>query len=171
MIGRASNKVIEGGDLVVLGCSARYDGLTSAIGRTVVAGTATPSQKEFIEVSATAHELAQEKIAHDMPAREVDVSVRKFLDEYDLHPLYSLVHGIGWTEAMEGRGAATQHCDWDFPKNISIMLDLGIFGEPFKDIPPEKMGLRIEDPFIIDNEGQTLRLTDLPLYCEAGKEY
>lgn len=171
VIGRASNKEIEEGDLVVLGCSARYDGLTSCLGRTVVAGTASASQRELIGHAVESHELAEEKLIYNAPAKEVDIAARKYLSKYNLHPLYSITHGIGWTEAMEGKGVATQYSNWNFPKSISVMVDLGLFGESFQDISAEKLGLRIEDPYIINSKGETKRLTDLPRECEAGKEY
>jgi Xaa-Pro aminopeptidase len=172
VIGRASNKIIEEGDMIDLTVSARYDGLASCMGRTVIAGKAHPDQLEFIDIAIKAYEKGIEAISYSKPASEVDRIVRSILDPQGLSPLYSLVHGIGWTEAMEGKGAATQHSTWNFPKGIAFMLDLGIFGRSFKSLDKNHMGLRIENPFIIDHEGNTKCLTvDLPLYCETGKIY
>ncbi len=172
VIGRASNKVIQDGEMVVLTVSARYDGLASCIGRTVIAGEAHQDQLELIDIATEAYEKGIEAIGYGKPACEVDRTVRSILDPLGLSPLYSLVHGIGWTEAMEGKGAATQHSTWKFPKGVALMVDLGIFGRSFKNLSKKYMGLRIENPFIIDHEGNTKCLTvNLPLKCEAGKIY
>lgn len=164
VIGRASNKVIKKGELVVLGASARYAGLASAIGRTVVAGgKPTGAQKELIEHGTRALELSVEKLKYGAPAREVDLASRRYLRSKGLEPMYSEVHNIGWTECMEGFGAATQYADYNFPKNISVELDVGVFGRNYKGIPAKKLGFRIEDPYLINSKGKTERLTDLPM--------
>ena len=171
VIGRASNKVIQDGDMIVLTVSARYDGLASCVGRTLVVGNARPAQKEFIDQAIAAYEMGIKNIGFNKPANMVDKTVRGILDPKGLSPLYSVVHGIGWTEAMEGKGAATQYSTWNFPKGIAFMVDLGIFGRSYKDLSGAGIGLRIEDPYAIDHEGNVLRLTDLPLRCEAGQTY
>jgi len=163
VIGRASNKVIKKGELVVLGASARYAGLASAIGRTVVAGGRPgEAQKELIEHGTKALELSVEKLRYGAPAKEVDLTSRRYLRSKGLEPMYSEVHNIGWTECMEGFGAATQHADYNFPKNISLELDVGVFGRRYKNIPAKGLGFRIEDPYLINSKGKTERLTELP---------
>lgn len=168
VIGRASNKVIEEGDLVLLGLSARYEGLASSISRTLAAGKASADSLELLEHGATAYERAERKIGFNLPAKGPDIAARSYLTGVGLHQMYSAVHGIGWTEAMEGIGAATQYSRYDFPRSIALMLDVGIFGCPFKGLPAEKVGLRIEDPFLIDGRGTLRKLTDLPLRVWKG---
>lgn len=171
VIGRASNRVMEEGDMVVLGASARFDGLASCIGRTVVLGAPSEAQRRLFDRAVAAFEVGRSQIAHERPASAVDRTVREILDPLGLSPLYSLVHGIGWTEAMEGKGAATQHSEWNFPSGTAFMVDLGIFGCGFEEIPASRLGLRLEDPYVIDHAGETERMTDLPLRCEPGEIY
>ena len=166
VLGRASNKVIDRGDMVVLGISARYEGLTSCLGRTVVVGRAHPDQLELLQHALEAYEEAVEHLRYGGPARNVDTAARRHLARFGLSPLYSLVHGIGWTEAMEGKGAATQHSTYSFHENISVMVDLGIFGQSFRSLPPQRVGLRYEDPYLINSKGKTERLTDLTLKAQ-----
>lgn len=163
VIGRASNKVIEEGDLVLLGLSARYEGLASSVSRTLVAGKARGDSLALLEHGATAFERAEQKIGYALPASGPDTAARSYLAGAGLHQMYSAVHGIGWTEAMEGMGAATQYSSYNFPRSIALMLDVGVFGCPFKGLPAEKVGLRIEDPFLIDGKGILKKLTDLPI--------
>ncbi len=160
-IGRATERVMQAGDMVVLGTSARYEGLTSALGRTVVVGGAGADQAELIGHAARAHELAAGKLVCGQPARLVDQASRDYLKTVDLAPMYNVGHGIGWTEVFE-KGIASRHSDYDFPAGIAIQIDVGIVGVPYKSLPADRVGLRIEDPFIIDGAGKTERLTGLP---------
>ncbi len=158
IIGRASNRVIQRGDLVMLGVSPRFEGYTSAMGRTVVAGGATLEQAEFLEHGIHAHELAIAQLAVGKPAREVDLSARRYLNNVELgqYHTYGVGHGIGFTECLEGK-TATQSSDYDLPAGVAIMIDVGLFGHPLF------YGARHEDPFLISHDGKTERLTDLPM--------
>jgi Xaa-Pro aminopeptidase len=161
-IGRATEKIIEAGDMVVLGCSGRYEGLCSASGRTVVAGGANPDQAELMRHAVKAFELGTAKLVCGRPAREADAASREYLKSVGLKQMYNLGHGIGWTEVFE-KGIASQHSTYDFPAGIAIQMDVGIFGVPWKSQPAESVGYRVEEPYLIDAAGQTHRLTTLPL--------
>lgn len=158
IIGRASNRVIQSGDLVMLGVSPRFEGYTSAMGRTVVAGGATAEQAAFLDHGIHAHELAISQLEAGKPAREVDLAARRYLNSVELGPYhtYGVGHGIGFTECLEGK-TATQSSDYDLPIGVAIMIDVGLFGHPLF------YGARHEDPFLISHEGKTERLTDLPM--------
>jgi Xaa-Pro aminopeptidase len=69
IIGRATTRVIERGDMVMLGIAPRYEGYTSALGRAVVAGGASAAQAEFLEAGIRAHELSVEALRAGGPAR------------------------------------------------------------------------------------------------------
>lgn len=163
VIGRASNKTIKEGDMVLLGVSARFQGLASSLSRTMVAGDESPDQRELLDRSADAYYSAVSRLAFGMPANGPDIAARASLRAHGLSPMYSVIHNIGWTEAMEGYGAATQYSTYTFPKNVTLMLDIGIFGTTFRSLSPQKVGMRMEDPFLINSEGETEKLTDLPL--------
>lgn len=158
IIGRATNRIIEDGDLVLLGVSPRYEGYTSALGRAVVAGGATSAQAEFLDHGIRAYELATEQVRAGSPARNIDLAARNYLREVGLaaYHAYGVGHGIGLTECLEGK-TATQVSDYDLPAGITIMLDVGLFGHP------AFHGARHENPFLINHEGETEKLTDLPM--------
>ena len=162
VLGRASNKVIKEGEMVLLSISARYEGLASCLGRTVIAGNPNPDQKELLGHVARAYELSVSKLKYNYPAKEVDLAARNYLKKIGLEPLYSEVHNIGWTEAMEGIGAATQYSEYNFPKGITLQLDVGVFRRPFKSLKAEQVGIRLEDPYCITHEGETEKMTTLP---------
>ena len=158
IIGRATNRVIEQGELVMIGLAPRYEGYTSALGRTVVAGGASAEQAEFLEHGIQAHELAVETLAAGAPAREVDLAARRHLDSVGLgqYHAYGTGHGIGLSECLE-RETATRLSDYEIPSGITMMLDVGIFGHP------GFFGARHEDPFLISHDGVKEKLTDLPM--------
>ena len=158
IIGRASNRVIEEGDMVMLGVSPRYEGYTAALGRAVVAGKASREQAEFLEHGIRAQALAEEALVAGQPARNVDLAARNYLNSVGIgqYHAYGVGHGIGLTECLEER-TATQVSDYLLPAGIAMMLDVGIFGHPVH------YGARHEDPYLITHDGKTERLTDLPM--------
>jgi Xaa-Pro aminopeptidase len=161
-IGRATERVMRPGDMVVLGTSARYEGLTSALGRTAVVGKASDDQAELIRHAARAHELAVGKLVCGQPAHLVDLASREYLKTVGLAPMYNVGHGIGWTEVFE-KGIASRRSAYDFPAGIAIQIDVGIVALPYKGLPADRVGVRIEDPYAIDGDGKTECLTNLPL--------
>lgn len=156
IVGRASNKKLEKGDMVVLGVIARYEGYSSVLGRTIVIEGANKKQTDFIEIGIKAYELAVEKFLFDQPSKEIEISARNYLESKGYSNFYSCGHGGGITECLEGF-PATQFTDYNIPKNIVMMIDIGIFG--YK----EGFGLRHEDEYMIDNDGNTTKYTDLPI--------
>jgi Xaa-Pro aminopeptidase len=163
VLGRAGNKVIEDGDLVVLGTSARSEGMTAALGRTVVVGAKPhPDKIELIAHCVKAYESCKGSYKCGAPAKEVDLAARNHLRSVGLDGLHNTVHGIGWTECMEGSGEATQHSSYVFPKGIASQIDVGVFGRAFKSLSPAEVGVRVENPWVIDHEGNSCSLTYLP---------
>ena len=168
MVGaRPSNRVIQTGDIVTISVCPRWEGIAGTVGRTFVAGgSPTPSQETLLRHVERAFALARERIGSGRPAREVDAAGRSYLNTHGLYPLYGLVHGGGWTECMEGTGSADPHSKYDFPAGVEMMLDVGVFDQPFLDLPAEHVGVRIEDTFCIDSAGITRQLSDVPLRVE-----
>ncbi len=158
IIGRSANKVIEDGELVLIGACPRYAGYASTVGRTVVAGKPKPDQVRFLEAGARALQLVAQHLVAGGPAREVDLVPRAFLEEQGLGAFhaYGVGHGIGFSECLEWR-TATRSSDYTLPSGISMSLDVGIFRNP------SGYNGRFEDPYIIGHDGTTPRLTDLPI--------
>jgi Xaa-Pro aminopeptidase len=158
IIGRATNREIGAGELVMLGISPRYEGYTSALGRTIVAGGASRKQAEFLDHGIRAYELATERLQVGSPARDVDLAAREYLSSVGLgsYHTYGVGHGIGLSECLELR-TATASSNYDIPAGITIMLDVGLFGHPLHH------GARHEDPFILTHEGTLDKPIDLPM--------
>jgi Xaa-Pro aminopeptidase len=161
VLGRASNRIIKEGEMILFSISPRYEGMASCVGRSVIVGEPNADQKEIFQHVHHAYQLSIERIQYNAPARDADLVARNYLKQYDLEPLYSQIHNIGWTEAMEGYGAATQYSEFLFPKGIALQLDIGIFAKPFKSLKAETVGIRLEDPLCITHEGITENMTTL----------
>ena len=103
IIGRSTNRLIQQGELVMLGVSPRFEGYTSAMGRTVVAGRATTEQAAFLDHGIRAHELAITQLVAGRPAREVDLAARHYLNKVGLgrYHTYGVGHGIGFTDTKQ----------------------------------------------------------------------
>ncbi len=158
IIGRSTNRVIEKGDMVMLGASPRYEGYTSALGRAAVAGGANKEQAGFLDHGIRAYELAVERLVVDRPARDVDLAARNYLRSVGLgrYHAYGIGHGIGLTECLEEK-TATAVSDYNLPTGITMMIDVGLFGHP------KFFGSRHEDPYLINLVGITEKLTVLPM--------
>jgi Xaa-Pro aminopeptidase len=158
IIGRSSNRVITEGEIVMLGVSPRYEGYTSAIGRTVVAGNASPEQREFLDHGIEGYNLASKEFRAGSPAKAVDGAARQYLTSVGLgrYHTYGVGHGIGFTECLEGK-TATSASDYNLPAGVAMMLDVGLFGVP------KHFGARHENPHMVDHDGQSKVLTDLPM--------
>lgn len=157
-IGRASNKIIKKGDIVVIGVSARFEGYACGIGRTLVAGGANKKQTIFLEHGIKASELASKNVKFNSPAKYIDIVPREYLKNVGLgkYQYYSVGHGGGIHECLE-KGGADQYSDYLLPKNIIMQVDVGLFGHP------QFYGARHEDPYMINNNGETKKLTNLPM--------
>ncbi len=163
IIGRATKKRIETGEPVLLSVSARYEGYCSALGRTVIAGAARPEQTVFLDLGVEAYNLAAERLRAGGPARDVDIAARDYLATADLgdYHTYSVGHGTGLTECQEAEPLG-RLSDYVIPRGIAVMVDVGIFGHPVH------RGFRFEDSFLINHDGRTERLTDIPMRLDAA---
>jgi Xaa-Pro aminopeptidase len=158
IIGRSTNRVLQEGDMVMLGVSPRYEGYCSALGRTAVAGSASASQIEFLDHGIAAYELGAKELKLGGPAKAVDLAAREYLKTANLaqYHAYGVGHGIGFTECLEGK-TATSSSDYNLPAGVAMMVDVGLFEVP------EHFGARHENPHLIDHHGKSECLTDLPM--------
>jgi Xaa-Pro aminopeptidase len=158
IIGRSGNKIIEDGDVCIFGACGRYEGYCGAPSRTIVVGGASKGQAEFLDHGLKVHDVGVEKYAFGKPARDLDIAARELHHKagWGQYQMYSSGHGTGISEAFEGR-AATRFSDYDFPKNIISMVDIGLYGHP------EYFGFRHEEAYLIDDGGITRKLTGMPL--------
>lgn len=144
--GRASEKIIESGDLVTLDFGCAKDGLNSDITRTVAVGQPSSKQRDIYDLVLKSQLAALEMMRPGVKAGDVDAKCREVFAEKGLEPRFShgLGHGLGRLVHDFGRlGTGSQ-----------IVLEAGQVwtvepGLYFDDWG----GVRIEDDVLITDDG------------------
>jgi len=146
VVGRATDKIISKGDLVMVCAGARYQGYASSIGRPVYIGTPDKKMKEFLSLGVNAANISEEYLLTGKVASKVDTEAREYIKNrgFGKYHLYSVGHGLGLHEVEEP--FCTPSTDYDLIKGNVISLDIGIFGHP------EFGGYRYEDGFYMDDK-------------------
>jgi Xaa-Pro aminopeptidase len=143
VIGPATDKVIERGDVVSLGVSPTWHGYHGIVRRTVRAGVDfSAEQRTFVEAVEGLHnavwEAMIEAAAKDLPAKHTDDAGKAYLARTKLKNVkgvmvglkepYSYFHNAGCSEAQEGYGAVTGAFEGPFGNRVSLMLDCALLG-------------------------------------------
>jgi len=168
VIGPASNRVINEGEILQIGCSPNYEGYKGVMRRAVIVGTPTARQQKFIDLISEAYMLAEnalkEVVAKDLEPKLIDRAPREFFAQHEIDGLnmkqfhtYSTAHGTGLTECLEPMvigPETTVH----YGNRVGIMLDLGCYGHPNDEIA----GGCVENAF--GKDGNTLLAwSDVPV--------
>jgi Xaa-Pro aminopeptidase len=150
IMGRGTDRIIQDGEVVSIGAAARYEGYASTARRMAVAGGFTRKHIEYYEKIAQAQELAAENFKCGLPRNGIEKAVCDFFRKSGLfqYKIYSVAHGTGISECLEAE-AFTMKSVGLIPKNISMMLDVGLYNHP------EFHGCSIENPYIINEKGET----------------
>ena len=146
-ISRPRHKVIQPGDMTFLQIGARYEGYASTIGRPVVFGKATDSQKRLIEAGYTIQEDMLSFVKAGIPARDVAIRHKELVKKLGLedHYLYGPFHGNG---LMEGEAPWIEtDSTYLLEENMTFCSDV------FLGSHETKIGLRIEDVIRITADG------------------
>ena len=172
VIGPATNRVIQEGDIVQIGispCFAEYKGVCR---RAFVMGKRSPIQEEFFSVMNEGYERASAALhnvcEHGLATNQIDLAPRMFFDTVEvdgvnmksLH-LYSTCHGTGLTECNE-KMVITPTKTTPYGENVGIMLDLGVYGHPNDAI----CGGVVEDAYL--KHGNSVeKVTDVPIDVQS----
>lgn len=159
IIGRGTHKVIKRGELVSIGVASRFNGYASTARRMAVCGgEPTKAQKELMDRTVKAHELAVEQFVEGNRRCDLNRTVTKYFDQFDLskYQVYTCAHGTGIHECQEGI-PFIQYDETPIARNCSMMIDIGLYNHP------ELYGSCIENPYLINEKGETECLNDLPL--------
>src|SRR5205814_3286585 len=92
---RASSRVIERGDLLLLDFGAQYKGYCSDVSRTVVVGRASADQREIYDIVREANSVAATSVRAGMKGQEADGLARRYIEERGYGEAFghSLGHG------------------------------------------------------------------------------
>ena len=142
IIGRATNKIIENGDMVMAAMAVQYQGYVATVEYPFVAGSATDGQKRFLNALFEAAEVQQGYLKAGVVAKEMVIAVKSVfkkhaLSEYDVYPP---MHGIGLAEAESPYPDET--AEYTLEAGMCVNSDISLFGHP-------DGSNRIEEGFVI----------------------
>jgi Xaa-Pro aminopeptidase len=144
----AINKVMEDGELVMLGIAPRINGYAGTFGDTVpVNGVYTPRQRELLNHMRETFRLTKEMLKPGMSGREIDVPGRKYYEKHQLerYIVCPFAHSIGLMEAEAPFFGPNG--DFVLVPGMTVMVDISFFGHP------ELYGGRIETGYVITETG------------------
>jgi Xaa-Pro aminopeptidase len=162
IIGRAVDKGIRNGDMVMAAFAVQYQGYVATVEFPFVAGKASARQRKLLSVL---FEAANEQLRHlrdgvvagEMVRAVKAVFVRHKLDPYDVYPP---MHGAGLAEAESPYPDAA--ATYPLRAGMCVNSDISLFGTPAG-------SNRIEEGFVIRPSGPESTTPLIRHLCEAGK--
>ncbi|HEY3114058.1 MAG TPA: aminopeptidase P family protein [Gemmatimonadaceae bacterium] len=149
---RASSRVIERGDLLLLDFGAQYKGYCSDVTRTVVVGRASSEQREIYDIVKNANAVAASSVRAGMKGQDADGLARRYIEERGYGDAFghSLGHGLGLEVHEAPRLAKT--VETPLGEGAVVTIEPGIY-------KPGWGGVRIEDDVHLAAAGPEI-LTD-----------
>ncbi len=144
--GRASEKVIQAGEMVTLDFGAHYKGYNSDITRTVSVGEPNEKMKEIYDIVLRAQLNGVNKIKPGMTGKEADCLTRDIIAEAGFGPAYghSTGHGLGLEVHEQPNLSAASSIV--LKPGMLVTVEPGIY---ITDLG----GVRIEDDVLITENG------------------
>jgi Xaa-Pro aminopeptidase len=144
--GRASEKVIQAGEMVTLDFGALYKGYVSDITRTVAVGEPHPRMKEIYDIVLRAQINGVGKLQPGMSGKEADALTRDLITEagYAENYGHGTGHGIG-LEVHEGP-SLSRASTYILQPGMVVTVEPGIYISGLG-------GVRIEDDVLITENG------------------
>jgi Xaa-Pro aminopeptidase len=148
VIGRATERVIHQGDMVMCALAVQYEGYIASDEWPFIAGEKpTLDQLELIRHLISAEDIGIQMIQDGVIAGQVVSKIRDYfrdngLTKYDLYPP---IHGNGLAEAESPY--PDDNTQYPFRKGMGVNFDVSLFGLP---------GIgsnRVEEGFIVSGDG------------------
>ncbi len=146
VIGRATEKIIADGDMVMAALAIQYAGYVTTVEYPFVAGKASDNQKWFLNALVEAANAQYDMlrpgvVTGDMVKAVKAVFAKHKLTEYDVYPP---MHGIGLAEAESPY--PDENSTYRFEKGMCVNSDISLFGHPHG-------SNRIEEGFVFTDSG------------------
>lgn len=144
--GRASDKVIEKGDILTLDFGCVYEGFCSDMTRTVAVGEPPAEIKKIYQIVFDAQQKGIDAARSGISSKSVDSAARDYITShgYGENFGHGLGHGLG-IEVHEMPGLS-QRMDITLAENSVVTIEPGIYIEKLG-------GVRIEDDVILKSSG------------------
>ncbi len=142
IVGRATDKVIEEGDMLMAAFPVQYEGYIATVEWPFVVGKMTDAQRRFIDAIIVAENVGLQSLR---PGEEQGVFVRKVHEHFEKagyaeNYVYPPLHGIGCAEAEAPY--PDSNCRNLFEANMCVNGDISLFRS-------EVGSNRIEEGFVI----------------------
>jgi len=162
IIGRATDRVIEDGDMIMAAMAVQYQGYVSTAEFPFVAGTPSDEQRQFVSVLLEAANVQLGYLKDGVNAGKMVRAVREVfkkrgMSEYDVYPP---MHGIGLAEAESPY--PDDEADYPLRAGMCVNSDISLFGHP-------SGSNRIEEGFVIGEAGPESITPLLRQLCEKGE--
>ena len=144
----ATNRVMQDGELVMIGIAPRINGYAGTFGDTLpVNGVFTQRQKDLLNHMRETMRLTKDMLRPGMTGKEIDVPGRKYYEKHGLadYIVCPFAHSIGLMEAEAPFFGPNG--DFVLVPGMAVMVDVSFFGHP------ELHGGRIETGYIITENG------------------
>ena len=146
VIGRATNKIMRNGEMLMAAMAVQYQGYVSTVEYPFVIGKASDAQKKFLNVLFEAANVQQNylkagTVSGEMVRAVKAVFAKHGMTEFDLYPP---MHGIGLAEAESPYPDA--NTSYRFESGMCVNSDISIWGHPAG-------SNRIEEGFVITQNG------------------
>ncbi|MFN6991454.1 MAG: M24 family metallopeptidase [Fervidobacterium sp.] len=152
--GKASDKVIERGEPIVVDWGARYQGYNSDITRVFSIGEPSEKVKEVYNIVYEAQQRALNAIKAGIIAKDIDAIARNYISEmgYGDYFGHGLGHGLG-LEVHENPSLSFRN-DKPLEPGHVVTVEPGVYLE-------SEFGIRIEEDVLVTENGSII-LTTLP---------
>lgn len=144
----AGNKIMEAGELVMIGIAPKVSGYAGVVGDCLpVSGKYTKSQQTCINHLKTAFRLTRAQLRPGLTGREIDRPAREYFQRYRLarYLVCPFVHTIGLHEAESPFFGPNS--DDVLKPGMTVCVDVSFFGHPVWN------GTRIETGYEITKDG------------------
>ena len=146
VIGRATNKIMRNGEMLMAAMAVQYQGYVATVEYPFVIGKASDDQKHFLNVLFEAANVQQSYLKAGTVTGEMVRKVKEVFAKYDMskYDLYPPMHGIGLAEAESPY--PDEKATYEFQANMCVNSDISLWGYPAG-------SNRIEEGFVITADG------------------
>jgi len=161
IIGRATQKVIEDGDMIMAALAVQYEGYVATVEYPFVAGKANAGQKRFLGALFEAADVQQKYLADGVIAGEMVRAVKTVFRKHGLtkYDVYPPMHGIGLAEAESPY--PDENAKYALTEGMCVNSDISLFGHP-------DGSNRIEEGFVITKKGPESLTPFIREMCRKG---
>lgn len=146
IVGRAEEKIIEDGDMIMCALAVQYEGYVATYEIPFAVGNYSAETKRVLDVLINASTVGYPYLKAGMPMKKFVGAVRNYfraqgMEKYDVYPP---LHGIGCAEAESPY--PDENTEAVFEVGMTVNTDISLFGLPGG-------SNRVEEGFIITEDG------------------